>query len=224
VKTLFTVVGLVALTACAGTQRPRPTTGSLAGLARDQGTGEPVGMASLELSTGMRTMTDTAGLYAIDHLKPGRYTMVATFAGQPITIKNIDVHAGEATFVDVTFTLGDPDPIIVDYGDPTQGAITHYRPKRAIALIEGVVSELQTRERVEGAVVTAVGGPREETLQTVTDRHGRYRFDSIDPGTYVISAYYNIGGRGQIEVRRSDIEVGRAQGVMVPIWVELAKQ
>jgi hypothetical protein len=215
---------LVLLAACGAAQHPRPTTGSLAGLARDHGSGEPVGMASLQLSTGLRATTDTAGLYAIDHLKPGRYSMVAKFAGQPITIKNIDVQAGEATFVDINFTLGQPDPIIVDYGDPMQGAITRYRPKRDVALIEGVVSELQTRERVVGAVVTAIGGPRDETLQTVTDNHGRYKFDTVDPGTYVVSAYYNIGGRGQIEVRRSGIEVERAQGVIVPIWVELTKQ
>jgi hypothetical protein len=215
---------LVLLAACGAAQHPRATTGSLAGLARDHGSGEPVGMASLQLSSGVRTTTDTAGLYAIDHLKPGRYSMIAKFAGQPVTIKNIDVQAGEATFVDITFTLGQPDPILVDYGDPTQGAITHYRPKRDITLIEGVVSEMQTRERVEGAVVTAVGGPRDETLQTVTDRHGRYKFETVDPGTYVVSAYYNIGGRGQIEVRRAGIEVGRAQGVIVPIWVELTKQ
>ena len=48
--------------------------------------------------------------------------------------------------------------------------------------------------------------------------------DLVEPGTYVVSAYYNIGGRGQIEVRRSDIEVARAEGVIVPIWVELSKQ
>ena len=93
-----------------------------------------------------------------------------------------------------------------------------------ISLIEGVVSEMQTRERVSGAVVTAVGGPRQETLQTVTDTHGRYRFDSVLPGTYAISAYYSIGGRGQIEMRRSDILVEQKEAVVVPIWLELAKQ
>jgi protocatechuate 3,4-dioxygenase beta subunit len=61
-------------------------------------------------------------------------------------------------------------------------------------------------------------------LQTVTNEHGRYRFDAVEPGTYVVSAYYNISGRGQIEVRRAGIEVERAQGVIVPIWLELTGQ
>jgi hypothetical protein len=215
---------LVLLVACGAAQRPRPTEGSIGGLVRDRASGEPVAMASLRLSNGATATSAPDGLYAIDHVKPGRYTLHAKFAGQPITIKNIDVRAGDATFVDVTFTLGNPEPILVDFGDPTQGAITRYKPSREVTLIEGTVSELTSRERVVGAVVTAVGGPRAEVLQTVTDAQGRYRFDPVEPGTYVVSAYYSIGGRGQIEVRRSDIEVARAEGVIVPIWVELSKQ
>jgi hypothetical protein len=212
------------LAACAARQAPRPTTGSVGGLARDHGSGEPVGMAELRLSSGATTTSGPDGLYAIDRVKPGTYTLVAKFAGQPVTIRNIPVRAGEATFVDVTFTLGDPEPILVDFGDPTQGEITRYRNKRETSLIEGTVSEMTTHERVVGAVVTATGGPRDDTFQTITDAQGRYRFDTVEPGTYVVSAYYSIGGRAQIEVRRSDIVVERAEGVVVPIWVELTKQ
>ena len=52
---------------------------------------------------------------------------------------------------------------------------------------------------------------------------GRYRFDNVTAGTYAISAYYSIGGRGQIEVRRSDIAVGPYQGVLVPLFIELKR-
>ena len=182
-------------------------------------------MATLRLEPVNKTaLSAPNGLYAIDDLRPGIYTLHGTFAGQPITIKNIDVRAGDATFVDLTFTLGSPDPIIVDFGDPTQGHITRYRPRREIALIEGVVSELGSRERIVGAVVTAHGGPRAETLQTITDEHGRYRFETVEPGTYAVSAYYSVSGRAQIEVRRNDIRVEHAEGDVVPIWIETAKQ
>lgn len=215
---------LFLLAACGAAQSPKPTTGSIAGLVRDLGSGDPVGMASLRLSTGATVTSAPDGLYAIDRIKPGTYSLEAKFAGQPVTIKNIPVRRGEATFVDVSFTLGNPEPILVDFGDPTQGEITRYKPKREITVIEGAVSEMTTHERVIGAVVTAVGGPRAETLQTVTNEQGRYRFDAVEPGTYVVSAYYNISGRGQIEVRRAGIEVERAQGVIVPIWLELTGQ
>lgn len=215
---------LILLVACGAAQHPRPMEGSIGGLVRDQASGEPVAMASLRLSNGQTATSAPDGLYAIDRIQPGRYTLVAKFAGQPVTIENIDVRPGEATLVDVTFTLGNPEPILVDFGDPAQGAITRYTPKRGISIIEGTVSEAGTRQRVVGAVITAVGGPRDETLQTITDAHGRYRFEAVEPGTYAVSAYYSIGGRGQIEVRRGDIVVEPAQGVVVPIWLELTKQ
>ena len=179
-------------------------------------------MAELRVG-GTRTVSAPDGLYAIDHLKPGRYSLFAKFAGQVVTINNIDVRAGDAAFVDVTFTLGNPDPITVDFGDPTQGEIKRFRPRQDVASIEGVVSEFGSRARVIGAVVTAYGGPRAETLQTVTDAHGRYRFDGVAPGTYAVSAYYSIGGRGQIEVRRSDVVVDAGHGVFVPLWIELKR-
>ena len=213
------------LAACGATAHPtHPTDGSIAGLVRDQGSGDPIRSAALQLSSGARAISGANGLYAFDHVAPGRYSVVARFAGQPITIQNIDVRAGEPTFVDVTFTLGEPAPRYIDFADPTRGAITRYHPRGDVTLIEGTVSEVGTRERVVGAVVTAVGGARKDVLQTVTDEQGRYRFVAVEPGTYAISAYYSIGGRGQIEVRRSDIEVARAEGVVVPLWVELAKQ
>ena len=58
--------------------------------------------------------------------------------------------------------------------------------------------------------------------QTVSDNAGRYHFE-LAPGTYSISAYYSLGGRGQIEVRRSGIDVHAAEAVVVPLWVELAR-
>jgi hypothetical protein len=216
---------LVLLAACGARQHPKPTDGSVGGLVRDRASGEPVAMADIHIAQ-RTTVSSPEGLYAVDHLRPGRYTLQARFAGQPITIRNIDIKPGDATYVDITFTLGNPEPIEVDFGDPTQGEIKRYHPKQLapnVALIEGTVSELGTHERLVGAVVTAEG-PRNETLQTVTDNQGRYRFDAVLPGVYAVSAYYSVGGRGQIEVRRSDIEVAGAERVEIPIWVETAKQ
>jgi hypothetical protein len=156
-------------------------------------------------------------------VKPGRYSLVATYAGTSVTVTNIDVALGEPMFVDVMIPLGRTEPTTIDFSTKLD-AITRYTPKNGLARIEGAVSEQSTHARVAGAVVTAVGGPRDDTLQTVTDDAGRYRFDAIDPGTYAVSAYYNIGGRGQIEVRRSDIAVARGEGVIVPITLELTRR
>lgn len=216
---------LLVLVACGAPQRPpRPTEGAIAGLVRDQNSGQPIATADLQLSTGAHTTSARDGLYTFDHVAPGRYTLVGRYAGQPVTVKNIVVDAGEATYVDVTFTLGEPKPIVVDLDATKPDQIRRYHPPDASTVIEGTVNQVGTRERVAGAVVTAVGGPRKDVLQTVTDDQGRYRFEQVEPGTYAISAYYSIGGRGQIEVRRSDIEVDASEAVIVPLWVEVAKQ
>jgi hypothetical protein len=131
--------------------------------------------------------------------------------------------AGETTFVDVVFTLGRPEPLRIDFGDPSRNEIVRYRPTNLPAshsILEGTVNEHATRKRISGAVVTAVMREIGETQHTVSDDHGRFRFAPIAPGTYSVSAYYNIAGRGQVEVRRSEIAVGGAEAVVVPLWIE----
>lgn len=229
VKLAVTVVLLLA--ACGGATGPTAgrsrTLGAIAGLARDLDSGDPVAKADIRVRaqgdlTPKVTTTSDRGLYDVDHLAPGRYQLTARFAGQPVDVMNIDVRGGETTYVDIVFTLGRPEPLRVDYGDKA-GEIGRYRPPNlgsSISIIEGTVNDTSTRGRVQGAVVTAVTGA--QTEQTISDEHGRFRFDSVAPGTYSVSAYYSISGRGQIEVRRSEIEVAGAEAVIVPLWIELA--
>ncbi|MDB4963269.1 MAG: hypothetical protein JWP01_3268 [Myxococcales bacterium] len=220
---------LVVLVACGGgAARPRPVHGALIGLTRDQDSGDPIARAEIILraaggTRSFKTASNNHGLYDIDHLPPGRYHLKATFAGQPIEVTNIEISAGQASYVDLVFTLGRPDAKQVVYGDHA-GEIERYRPANldaSLAIIEGTVSDTSTRGRVPGAVVTAIAGG--ETLQTISDDHGRFRFDSLPPGTYSVSAYYSVGGRGQIEVRRSEITVAGSEGVSVPLWIELGR-
>lgn len=225
-------VVVVLLAACAATQPvARPTTGAIAGLARDHDSGDPVAKAEIVVRGRTReplaTVTSERGIFEIPALPPGKYTLSAVFAGQPVEVTNIDVRAGTITTVDVDFTLGRPEPIQIDHA--ASGArIDRYRPKSLAAseraLIEGTVNDSATRQRVPGAVITAVyNNDATTTQQTVSDDHGRYRFDALAPGVYSISAYYSIGGRGQIEVRRSGIEVERAEAVVVPLWIEMQR-
>jgi carboxypeptidase family protein len=224
-------IALLCLAACGAGAHPVPraTTGAIAGLARDHDSGDPIAKAEVRIrATGELsphvTTSNERGLYDVERLAPGRYSLSASFAGQPVDVENIDVRAGETTVVDLVFTLGRPDPVKVDFGDPKEGAIDRYKPHHLTAdaaIIEGTVNDAGTRLRVAGAVITAVDAA-DRTQQTVSDTAGRYHFE-LAPGTYSISAYYSIGGRGQIEVRRSGIDVHPAEAVVVPLWVELAR-
>ncbi|HEY4245060.1 MAG TPA: carboxypeptidase-like regulatory domain-containing protein [Kofleriaceae bacterium] len=218
-----------AATACGAPYRhPAPTTGGIAGLARDHDSGDPVSKAEIHIRAdgdmhGVPLTTNGQGIYGVDGLRPGRYSLEAVFAGQPVDVEHIDVRAGEVAVVDVTFTLGRPDPIRVDYGDAKQAEIDHYKPKNlanAISVIEGTVNDAGTKERIAGAVVTAIHDPGIDTQQTISDAQGRYRFDGVLPGTYSVSTYYSVSGERQIEVRRSNIKVVGAEAVVVPLWIE----
>jgi mannose-6-phosphate isomerase-like protein (cupin superfamily) len=227
----------VLLVACGGRGGSDGTTADRAklkaavlGLARDSHTGEPVAMAELELRgpDHRTTSTNKSGLYTIDGIRGGTYTLKGIFAGQPIEITRIPVRDGEATYVDILFTLGDPQPINVVFGDHAN-EITRYYPKSispATSIIEGIVADISTRERVVGAVVTAAHkdpADQLQTDQTISDDHGRYRFENVIPGTYTVSAYYSIGGRAQVEVQRNKIEIKAGEAVVVPLMIELAK-
>jgi hypothetical protein len=225
------VVVLVAC-ACSATQRThtRPSTGAIAGLARDHDSGDPVSLAEIRLTphgrTALVTSTRDNGLYDFDELAPGTYDLRAVFAGQPVEIANIGVRAGIVTMVDITFTLGRPDPIHVDYGNEKDSQIDRYKPKNLTeqaGMIEGTVNDTETRERVAGAVITAIPRDQADTQMTVSDDRGRFRFEHVRPGVYSVSAYYSMSGRGQIEVLRNGITVGGAEAVIVPLWIEMTR-
>jgi hypothetical protein len=222
------VIVLLLAVACGGSQRsPRPTTGTIAGITRDQDSGDPVAKAEIRITMAggaqLVAISTDRGTYDLDRLQPGRYDLVAEFAGQPVSVKNIEVKAGQVAMVDIVFTLGRPDPIVTDYSD-IKSKIDRYHPKNltsTASIIEGTVNDSETHMRVPGAVVTAVAGDVGQTQQTISDDFGRFRFDAVAPGTYSVSAYYSVSGRGQIEVRRSGIAVAGAEAVVVPLWIEM---
>lgn len=226
----------LAAAACHAQVKPTApaTTGMIIGLVRDSATGEPIALAELnlradgELSRKSQAKSSHEGVYDFDKLRPGRYSLTAYFAGDVVEVGNITVVAGRIAPVDIAFELGRTEPLVVDYGNPQEGAIARYTPKQAnpnTGLIEGTVSDSATRERVPGAVVTALFGDRtDSTLQTITDARGRFVFPDLPPGVYAVSAYYSIATRGQIEVLRNSLDVHGGEAVVVPLWVELESQ
>jgi mannose-6-phosphate isomerase-like protein (cupin superfamily) len=210
-----------------------PRTGAVVGLARDHDSGEALAKAEIRLRapgefTPRLALSGGDGRYALDRLPPGTYDLTALFAGQPLEVVAVEVRPGATTTVDLTFTLGRPDPIHTSFGDPREGAIDRYRPRgqaATIGRIEGIVGDTSSRARIGGAVVTVIGpGTPPPTYQMITDDAGRYAFEALPPARYTVSAYYSVDGRGQIEVRRSEVEVGGGDAVIVPLWIETAGQ
>ena len=217
----------VCLMAC-HPQPHRPTMGAIAGLCRDRSTGTAVASATLSLArdgalTSTQVTSDIDGAYRVEKLAPGRYDLSATYAGQIVTIDHIDVAVGVAVEVDVEFTLGEPGPHHIDFGDATEGDLRSYHPPNAdptTGVLEGTVTDAATRERAIGSVVTAIG-PAGAITQVVTDDHGRFVIPKLAPGAYGVSAYYTVANRGTIEVKRLAVPVRAGETVVVPLFVEL---
>ena len=76
------------------------------------------------------------------------------------------------------------------------------------------------RTRLGGAVVTVADGSGALVDQAVSDDDGRFRLEGLAPGAYVVSAYYTLLGRGQFEIRRTDVRVGAGEVVVVPLAIE----
>jgi hypothetical protein len=216
--------------ACGGTQAvKRKTDGAITGLARDGDTAEPLGTAEVRIkrpnAPDLVGVSGRDGVYTIDPVAPGKYTVLGTYAGQTITMTNVGVDAGEATYVDIQFTPGRPAPQTIDFTDPKASEIRRFKTKDNRTLIEGSLADAGTRFRIPGAVVTLFGpaGPHADTSQTVTGDDGRYKFEPLTPGVYVVSAYYSVGGRGQIEVRRGDIRVETGDEIDVPLFIETTR-
>jgi hypothetical protein len=216
---------LVALSACVAQPR-RPLDGAIGGLTRDPISGDPIGFTVVHVrGHNQPRLTTTAtreGLFGFDHLAPGRYDLDAESGSARADVTNIDVTLGEASVVDVELALGSAAVVRDFSGDELDDTIEHFTPSHhdaSTGVIEGTIADISSRRRVAGAVITAIG-PGNNTLQTVSDDAGRYRFDAVVPGTYTISAYYGVYGHGQMELRRSEIAVEAARGVRVPLWVE----
>lgn len=229
------VVTLVSACGAATTpHRPADTTGAILGLVRDKTTGEPIAMAEVALrrDDGLdrlaATKTTNDGVYDFDALAPGLYSVNVYFAGDGVEVDKIKVVAGRVAPVDVAIDLGQPGPVVViDYSHAQDGAIDHYKPANAsadVGVIEGTVADATTRERVAGAVVTALGSGVTDARQAVTDDRGRFVFPDVPPGIYAVSAYYTIQRRGQIEVLRNNVDVKGGEAVVVPLFVELEGQ
>lgn len=97
------LLGSVGL-APASTAVAQPTT-SLTGTVRNASTGEPLPLANVILSTADRgATTDPDGRFAIDGLRPGRYTVVVTYVGFEPVRRDVRLAPGERRTLDVAMT------------------------------------------------------------------------------------------------------------------------
>ena len=227
-RLLVVALGLAGCGAGARRGPPPITVGTLAGLIRTADTGAPVGDATIVLRrpgelAPVQERTNGTGAYMIARLPPGTYQVTVYQDERTIGDEQVAFQAGKVTGLDLSvrprLAAAESTPVDVASGTP----LWRFRPDGAppgSAAIEGTVSEMGERTRLEGAVVTVIDGAGAVVAQAVSDGDGRYRFDAVAPGSYVVSAYYTLVGRGQFEIRRNDVVLDAGETVVVPLAIE----
>jgi hypothetical protein len=211
--------------------RPAPTTGAVAGVVRDRVTGHPIearlavhGDDSLE-AHGVRSAAD--GTYRIEDLAPGTYGLVVELPGTSLQFTDIPVIAGRTTGFDIPVDSAEVEVPPRSYLAIETDDIQVFQPGNLspeVGRLRGVVTDVVTGERAGGVVVTATSPSSAEVLTGVSDDAGQFDLAEVEPGTYELSAFYNVARRGQIEVKRSGVDVPGGSDVYVPMYVELSGQ
>ena len=198
----------------------------LAAIVRAVDTGAAVSDATLVLRrpgqpTPVAEQLDRTGMYLIA-LAPGRYQIDVYRNHESVGEQEVTIVAGKVSGLDFAVGAGPaPDePVVVSAGN---AALWRFRPPGGdprTGVIEGTVTEQSDQTRLAGAVVTVVDNSGRLIADAVSDDHGRYRLDGLAPGNYVVTTYYTLVGRGQFEIRRSDVEVTGGDVVVVPLEIE----
>ncbi len=100
---------------------PSPATGTLQGTVTDASTSSPLAGATVSVSGGASTTTDSSGFYSFSSVAAGSYSVSASKAGYTTsTVNNVAVTAGQTTTQD--FALAAPQPTITSFS-PTRGRV-----------------------------------------------------------------------------------------------------
>jgi hypothetical protein len=197
----------IALAACGGAAPavdgpaddapPRADQGRIAGTIRGAD-GAPIGLARIEVFDArgvaiVDDLADAAGGFRVD-LAPGSYRVVA--------------HQGDARGA----AEAGADPA----GDPAAAD-----PSRRPGAIVGRVVDGTSGDAFPGAVVMVTGDALPDAIPAISDDAGRYRVAGLPPGTYVLSVYYHLVERGNLELRRGDVAVTAGGTTSVDLALDL---
>lgn len=232
-------IGALTLTlvACSSTSRApaaakKPKPDGIAGVVVDAATGDPISFVTViarsPLSTRTHSQTTAAdGSFHLSGLRTGTYQVLASLGNQMTEYVGVPVRAGTQARLMIRLDLRAQGPVAaIPYRAVSAVPALPQRntPSRAIGTIEGSVRNAKTKELLPGAVIGASSAALDEPRLAVADHHGRYRLVGLPPGTYVVSIYYTVVDRGNVEVRRGDVKVHGGKATLLDLLLDTEAQ
>lgn len=165
-------------------------TGAIEGQVTDAETGETIPGANIlvtELERG--AASDMDGNFRIENIRPGNYTITATFVGYRTFRQSVEVAAGETTTVEVVMEMG------------------------AVGLDELVVSgyAVTTKRELTGSIASV----RSRDIQDVTLQNPESLLQGRAAGVNVTSTSGNPGGAFRVSVRGN----GSVNSATEPLYI-----
>lgn len=193
----------------------KPGNGTLEGVVIDVATDRPISFADVDVfaedsgELAGQTTSDQAGRYTVPDLPPGSYRVVVRFSNLTTEARGVSLFADR------------PTPLRVQMSsDPGGGPLeSREQTGNSHGSIEGVVLDGVRGEPLGGATVEVSSDKLTDPLFTIADEAGRFRIAGLSPDTYLVSVYYSLVDKGNIEVRRSGVVVER--GVATKLTLEL---
>jgi hypothetical protein len=206
-------------------------TGGIAGAVRERDSGEPVSFVTVTASGDGRgsSATDGGGGFRIDGLRPGRYRVVANWGGAEVVNDGVIVVAGNFTKVDLRLALAPASHPAAALGPGVDVQLRPDAPPVPTASathggIRGLIRDKVTSERLGGAVIAASNPALRDAILSMADDNGRFRMPALPPGVYTLSAYYQVVGRGAIEVRRTNVRVVAGEITVIDLDLDAQAQ
>ncbi len=170
-----------------GAQKP-PEKGHITGKVTNEVTGEPLKKVTVEAystegqdSASITTMTDASGLFHIDEMEPGKYTLHASRNGYVRRSYGDTSGRGNGTVL----SIGPGGTVEANFKLTPQSVVTGRIVDEDGEPLANVQLSLSRYQWINGKRMLTPGGG------ATTNDLGEYRLFGISPGKYFLSATYN---------------------------------